>query len=474
MKRNFIIAVIVIGLTGLLIFALVNKATSSRGGGASKTSQTKERNNNNFQVRKKTATDDTAVESLAGISAITAELQEEQERARKAAKQNKDDAINATKAVNEALEKLNARLAEVKDGISVDIDVMEQRLKEEMKKELDDDFDVGQENESLGENELIWITPRHIDEESFGNGGAGILNRATNLTGGLINSTRNQLANTAPNRLDSSNRNRNIFGEVDQEEVDFNKEPVFTIPVNATLTGATNISSVIGRVPVGNNIRLPVRFKMITGSENLLANGVDLPEIKEAIWSGYAFGDRVLECVRGVVDTVTFVFKDGTIATIPDPNEGANGTDNRSSESDGNGIDSLDGLGWISDSRGNCVKGEYITNAPENLTKLFLAGVAAGAADGLSRSQVTIGGTGFGQVLSGSGGEFVLGNGARSGLDAWADYIQERAREDFDVVFVESGRELVINITNQIEIDYDFIGRRVKYFNTEGVQNDLH
>ena len=284
-----------------------------------------------------------------------------------------------------------------------------------------------------------------------------------------------QIDRTAPRRINSTNRNRNPIVDGEEIEENFNLEPVLTIPVNATLTGATNISSVIGRVPVGNNVRLPIRFKMVTGADNLLANGIELPEVKEAVWSGYAFGDRVLECVRGVVDTVTFVFKDGTIATIPDPNENANGEGDRSGDQESNGeVNSLEGLGWISDSRGNCVRGEYITNAPENLTKLFLAGVAAGAADGLQRSQLTLGGGGLGTVLSGSGGEFVLGNGARSGLDAWADYIQERAREDFDVVYVESGRDLVINITNQIEIDYDFIGRRVKYFNSEEISNDLH
>ena len=159
------------------------------------------------------------------------------------------------------------------------------------------------------------------------------------------------------------------------------------------------------------------------------------------------------------------------------PSEGVNGEKNNarsgSSASSTTNLNPLDGIGWISDSKGNCIPGEYITNAVENSAKLFFAGFGAGAADAFSASQISIGTNGVSSVLSGDGLDFATGQGAASGLEAWADYIEQRAQEDFDVVHVESGREVVMHITNQIEIDYDTLGRKVNYFDENGVSNDL-
>ena len=56
-------------------------------------------------------------------------------------------------------------------------------------------------------------------------------------------------------------------------------------------------------------------FKVITGKENLAANGLRIPGIEGMIWSGTAVGDWTLSCVTGKLESVTFVFEDGTIQT---------------------------------------------------------------------------------------------------------------------------------------------------------------
>jgi hypothetical protein len=47
-----------------------------------------------------------------------------------------------------------------------------------------------------------------------------------------------------------------------------------TVPRNATLIGATAMTALVGRVPVQGQVRDPMPFKVITGADNLAANGL--------------------------------------------------------------------------------------------------------------------------------------------------------------------------------------------------------
>ena len=96
-------------------------------------------------------------------------------------------------------------------------------------------------------------------------------------------------------------------------------KPVYTIPENATLMGSVAMTALIGRVPVDGTVNDPYPFKVLVGPENLTANGIDLPDVAGAVMSGTASGDWTLSCVRGQVESITFVFTDGTIRTVPQP-----------------------------------------------------------------------------------------------------------------------------------------------------------
>src|SRR3546814_8579399 len=63
---------------------------------------------------------------------------------------------------------------------------------------------------------------------------------------------------------------------------------------------------------------LPYPFKVLIGLDNLTANGIDIPDVAGAVASGTASGDWTLSCVRGQIRSVTFVFQDGTIRTVPE------------------------------------------------------------------------------------------------------------------------------------------------------------
>ena len=82
------------------------------------------------------------------------------------------------------------------------------------------------------------------------------------------------------------------------------------------------------------------------GTENLTANGIDLPDVAGAVMSGTASGDWTLSCVRGQVESITFVFTDGTIRTVPQPKAVA--SRNASTTQSSNTDKIRGGLGYLS------------------------------------------------------------------------------------------------------------------------------
>jgi integrating conjugative element protein (TIGR03752 family) len=93
---------------------------------------------------------------------------------------------------------------------------------------------------------------------------------------------------------------------------------VYTLPENSTLMGSVAMTALIGRIPVDGTVNDPFPFKILVGPDNLTANGIDLPDVVGAVISGTAAGDWTLSCVRGQVVSMTFVFNDGRIRTLPE------------------------------------------------------------------------------------------------------------------------------------------------------------
>jgi integrating conjugative element protein (TIGR03752 family) len=142
---------------------------------------------------------------------------------------------------------------------------------------------------ALPTESLIWIDPLDaIDTNTTPLGGNGLLRRVGQSTGGALASAREQTGNLTQ-----------TFNTV---------HPVYTVPRNATLIGSTAMTALVGRVPVQGQVRDPMPFKVITGADNLAANGLTVPGVQGMIWSGTAVGDWTLSCVTGHLDSVTFVF----------------------------------------------------------------------------------------------------------------------------------------------------------------------
>ena len=251
-------------------------------------------------------------------------------------------------------------------------------------------------------------------------------------------------------------------------------EPAYTVPRNATLVGSTAMTALVGRVPVRGQVEDPFPFKVLVGRDNLAANGLEMPSVNGMVFSGTAFGDWTLGCVRGTVKSVTFVFEDGTVRTVSADSQGGSagapsGGGMASGGASSGGMAGR-GLGWISDRRGiPCVTGSRISNATDYLSGRMLARGIETAGKAFARAQTTVNTTPLGGYTSGVTGnamDYALGETAAGGADELAKWIADRQSQMFDVVYVDTGAEVAVHIDHEITIDYEPDGRRLDYART--------
>jgi len=225
------------------------------------------------------------------------------------------------------------------------------------------------------------------------------------------------------------------------------KEPVYTIPENATLMNSVTLTALIGRVPVRGKITDPYPFKIMVGKENLASNGIEIPGVTGIVASGKATGDLQLSCVRGDIHSMTFTFDDGRIVT--------------------KSVSEHEKLGYLSTPSGNpCITGRLYTNADKHLATDITLATVEGAADAFSAAEttatVTDEGTGI-EAVTGSVSRFMLGRGVGSASKTTREWYEARRQDSFDAIYVPINRAVSVHITNAIEIDYDRKGRKVSY-----------
>ncbi|TVR65498.1 MAG: hypothetical protein EA420_03000 [Candidatus Competibacteraceae bacterium] len=231
--------------------------------------------------------------------------------------------------------------------------------------------------------------------------------------------------------------------------------PVYTIPDAATLVRNSTMTPLIGRVPVRGRLRDPFRFKLITGATNLASNGHRIPGVAHAVWTGYAVGVREQSCVRAYLDTVTFTFADGRLHTV---RKGKGQTRSPAS------VD--DNLGYLTDPWGKpCIRGRLFDNAGSYLRARGVAAFLDGLANAYGHAQLTAARAdgALETYVSGDTYEYAAARGVAGATGELADHARERALDAFDVVYVPSGIDVQIFVEQEIPIDYDTDGRRLRY-----------
>ena len=232
--------------------------------------------------------------------------------------------------------------------------------------------------------------------------------------------------------------------------------PVYTVPRNATLIGSTAMTALVGRVPIQGQVRDPMPFKVITGAENLAANGLRVPGVQGMVWSGTAIGDWTLSCVTGRLDSVTFVFDDGTIRTLS--------SDDRQSQSGGRG--QAPGLDLRRAGDPLCERG-----AQDQCTRLPLPahrchgppGRGSGRRGGGDHHRHRRLGQRHRCGHRRAGPLRRCGKTVAGGSDEVAKWLLERQSQSFDAVFVPAGTRLAIHVDRELPIDLDPSGRRLQH-----------
>lgn len=222
--------------------------------------------------------------------------------------------------------------------------------------------------------------------------------------------------------------------------------PAYTIAKDTTLLNATAMTAMVGRIPVDGTTPDPYPLKILIGKDNLAVNGLELPGIEGMIFSGLAFGDWNLSCVRAQLYSASFIFPDGTIV---------------------NHTETAKPLAYITDLYGNCVAGKLITNAPAFLAQQSLLGglSAAGAAyaEAQTATQTSnLTGTST-STLIGSIGDKVLGEVVKDTTDEIRQWFLQRQKQSFDAIVVEPGASVVVHIEKELPIDHKEYARRVMY-----------
>nr|BFD40879.1 TIGR03752 family integrating conjugative element protein [Pseudomonas sp. FFPRI_1] len=236
--------------------------------------------------------------------------------------------------------------------------------------------------------------------------------------------------------------------------------PVYTVPSNSTLIGAISMTALIGRVPIDGTVNDPYPFKVLVGPDNLTANGIDIPDVAGAVVSGTASGDWTLSCVRGQIRSITFVFHDGTIRTLPEDNE--RGSSRQPSSN------LQDGLGWISDPHGiPCVSGDRRSNAQQYLgTQALITAAGAGAASLIKSDNgnvaVVAGNNGSLGTVGISGNE-AMGRILAGGVQKMSQWVNRLYGQAFAAVYVKPGAPVAVHIEQSLTLDYDPQGRKVDH-----------
>lgn len=251
-------------------------------------------------------------------------------------------------------------------------------------------------------------------------------------------------------------------------------ERYFTIPENATLVGATAMTSLIGRVPIDGRVTDPMQFKAVIGRDNLAANGFELPpDIAGMIVTGISIGDMALSCNEGRVQSATFVFNDGTIQTISERSRNRSSNTGVGSRSGGKFGGTNDYLGFISDEHGNpCIPGQFVTNAPAYLTDVVGLGVLGVAGQAYADAQRTVysGSDGSTSTVTGNVGHYALGQAVSGATNEVTQWLMERLNNSFDAVVTPSGKKLVVHLDQELAIDKTVEARKLVYRQQGGRQ----
>ncbi|HAT1762261.1 TPA: TIGR03752 family integrating conjugative element protein [Legionella pneumophila] len=266
-------------------------------------------------------------------------------------------------------------------------------------------------------------------------------------------------------------KENSLWAETTSKEDAPTAKPFYTIPAGSDFSKVTLLSALIAEVPVEGKLMQPLFpfSALISRGDLMTANGMHLPDdIIGMKISGYSIGvgsflDNI-SCARAYVTSALFVFEDGHFVTV--------GKEQMNSSAD---LINNDSIGYLTNQYGNpCIKGQYISNAPQVLTSMMVAGGIQGAGTALAKWQMSYqaeGGTAI-ATPTGNLGHSAAGGALSEGSQKVSDWLEKRIQGSFDMVFVPASikvkggfipNQLSLHISQTINIDKELNGRVLDY-----------
>lgn len=295
-------------------------------------------------------------------------------------------------------------------------------------------------------NSMVWIEP--IDAQY------------------VINSKTNEREMKLPEIVGQSPL-KDVTAEGDQEggkgeELKILPIPFATANVGAKFIDGRLLTSLIGLVPIGGEVKDPYPFTVKVSSKALATNGLSIRGLAGMEFYGYAKGDYTNSCVKGYVTGMTYTFADGTIQTITNRTNTLIGLD--------------DTLGYLTDEEGSpCIAGTVSDDLAEYMSmKAATVGLAtAGGAYADKQADVytnLVDSTAT-SVITGSLGKYAAGEMVREGVTAAGEVIDDLYSEAFIAVTVPNTQIVNVHVTRQLNIDYDPLGRKLNYDYSNNAQS---
>ena len=312
------------------------------------------------------------------------------------------------------------------------------------------------------------IVPIGMKKAEGASGQSGLVKTRATAGTAATGDVNSLLATGEAPATSGSSRSANATDSGDKQKEDV---PYFTIPENATLANVTAMTAIVGRIPVDGRVQDPMQFKLLIGRDNLAANGQEIPDdIAGIVVSGIGIGDMTLSCSEGVIQSLTFIFNDGTIRTV---SQRANGGMAQGGGSAGGkqSIAASSKLGYISDAYGNpCITGRFVTNAPSYLTDVIGLKSLTVAASSFAAAQTSTVNSGLGMSsgVTGNKASYALGQAVGGATDEVTSWIMRRMNNSFDAVVTPAGARVVVHIDQEIKLDKASNGRKLDYGNLNG------
>lgn len=312
------------------------------------------------------------------------------------------------------------------------------------------------------------IVPIGMKKAEGASGQSGLVKTRATTNTAATGDVNSWLATGEAPGASGASRNASAADTGDKQKDDV---PYFTIPENATLANVTAMTAIVGRIPVDGKVQDPMQFKLLIGRDNLAANGQEIPDdIAGIVVSGIGIGDMTLSCSEGAIQSLTFIFNDGTIRTVSLRSNGGM-LQGGGSAGGKQSISASSKLGYISDAYGNpCIAGRFVTNAPSYLTDVIGLKSLTVAASSFAAAQTSTVNSGLGMSsgVTGNKGSYALGQAVGGAADEVTSWIMRRMNNSFDAVVTPAGARLVVHIDQEIRLDKALNGRKLDYGNLNG------